>query len=171
MTEDIILVDKEDQQIGTGEKMEVHRKGMLHRAFSVFVWNKEGHLMVQQRAKTKYHTPGLWSNTCCSHPKPGETVEQAAKRRLEEEMGFSCDLNEEMSIIYHTQFDNDLIEHEYDHVLFGHYDGTPVINPEEVHSWKWMSINDIHREVRLHPELYTVWFRIIIDRLKNENVI
>lgn len=170
MADDIILVDKDDNQIGTGKKMEVHRKGILHRAFSVFVWNDEGLLMLQQRALTKYHTPGLWSNTCCSHPMPGENTIEAAKRRMEEEMGFTCDLKEEMSIIYQSQFDNELIEHEYDHVFFGTYNGEPNINPEEVNDWKWMSINELMKDVRVNPDNYTVWFKIILDRLKGENV-
>lgn len=170
MADDIILVDKDDNQIGTGEKMEVHRKGTLHRAFSVFVWNDQGHLMMQQRALSKYHTPGLWSNTCCSHPKPGEETIEAAKKRTQEEMGFTCELEEEMCIIYRSQFDNDLIEHEYDHVLFGRYNGEPNINPAEVNAWKWISINDLLNDVKANPDNYTVWFKIILDRLRNENV-
>ncbi len=170
MANDIILVDKNDNEIGTGDKMEVHRKGILHRAFSIFVWNKKGELMLQQRAKDKYHTAGLWSNTCCSHPKPGETVIEAGHRRLQEEMGFDCELKEEMSIIYRSQFDNDLTEHEYDHVLFGNYEEAPVINPQEVHSWKWASINEVLRDVKVNPDHYTVWFRIILDRMRNENI-
>lgn len=170
MADDIILVDKDDNQIGTGEKMEIHRKGILHRAFSVFIWNDKGHLMMQQRALTKYHTPGLWSNTCCSHPMPGEETLDAANRRLKEEMGFECEMKEEMSITYRSQFENDLIEHEYDHVFFGNFNGEPNINREEVNDWKWMSINELMKDVRVNPDNYTVWFKIILDRLRNENV-
>jgi isopentenyl-diphosphate delta-isomerase len=170
MTNDIILVDKNDNEIGTGNKLEVHQKGILHRAFSVFVWNKQGQLMMQQRAKEKYHTPGLWSNTCCSHPKPGEDTEAGAHRRLQEEMGFDCELKEEMTVIYHSRFENDLTEHEYDHVFFGHYDGEPNINKEEVHAWEWMTVNELLRDVRVNPDNYTVWFKIILNRLKNENI-
>lgn len=169
MNKDIILVDNQDNQIGTGEKMDVHKKGILHRAFSVFIWNNKGQLMMQQRAKDKYHTPGLWSNTCCSHPKPGEGTMNAASRRLLEEMGISCDLKEETSILYHSKFENGLTEHEFDHVLFGHYNEDPKVNPAEVHDWKWMTINELMRDVAVNPDNYTVWFKIIFDRLKNQN--
>lgn len=171
MGNDIILVDKNDKQTGTGEKIEVHRQGLLHRAFSIFVWNQKGQLMMQQRAKTKYHTPGLWSNTCCSHPKPGEDIIEAAHRRLQQEMGFTCPLNDEFSIIYYSRFSNNLIEHEYDHVIFGYYNHEPVINPSEVHHWKWISVSDLVRDAELNPHYYTVWFRIILERLQNDNLI
>lgn len=170
MTDDIILVDNNDNQIGTGEKMDVHKKGTLHRAFSIFLWNNKGELMMQQRAMHKYHTPGLWTNTCCSHPKPGETTLDAASRRLQEEMGITCELEEEMCVIYHSKFDNGLIEHEYDHVLFGHYSEPPTINKNEVHDWKWMTVNELMRDIALNPDNYTVWFKIIFDRLRNENI-
>lgn len=170
MTDDIILVDNNDNQIGTGEKMDVHKKGTLHRAFSIFLWNNKGELMMQQRALHKYHTPGLWTNTCCSHPKPGETTLDAASRRLQEEMGITCELKEEMCVIYHSKFDNGLIEHEYDHVLFGHYSEPPTINKNEVHDWKWMTVNELMRDIALNPDNYTVWFKIIFDRLRNENI-
>lgn len=171
MAEDIILVDKDDNQIGMGEKMEVHKKGLLHRAFSVFIWNDNGELMLQQRAMHKYHTPGLWSNTCCSHPKPGESTADAAIRRLHEEMGINCDLKEKTSIVYQSKFDNNLIEHEYDHVLFGYCNESPIINKNEVHAWKWISVDELICDMALSPDKYTIWFKIIFAKLRNENVL
>lgn len=165
--EKVILVDREDNPIGTMPKMEAHEKAVLHRAFSVFILNKNGELMLQQRALHKYHSPALWTNTCCSHQRVGEHNLEAGTRRLEEEMGFSVPLEEMFSFIYKAPFDNGLTEHELDHVMIGYFDGTPRINPDEVASWKWMSLTAIANDMILHPETYTVWFKIIFKRFFN----
>ena len=165
--EKVILVDREDNPIGTMPKMEAHEKAVLHRAFSVFILNKNGELMLQQRALHKYHSPALWANTCCSHQRVGEHNLEAGTRRLEEEMGFSVPLEELFSFIYKAPFDNGLTEHELDHVMIGYFDGTPRINPDEVASWKWMSLTAIANDMILHPETYTVWFKIIFKRFFN----
>lgn len=165
--EKVILVDREDNPIGTMPKMEAHEKAVLHRAFSVFILNKNGELMLQQRALHKYHSPALWTNTCCSHQREGEHNLEAGTRRLEEEMGFSVPLEELFSFIYKAPFDNGLTEHELDHVMIGYFDGTPRINPDEVASWRWMSLTAIENDMILHPETYTVWFKIIFKRFFN----
>ena len=165
--EKVILVDREDNPIGTMPKMEAHEKAVLHRAFSVFILNKNGELMLQQRALHKYHSPALWTNTCCSHQREGEHNLEAGTRRLEEEMGFVVPLEELFSFIYKAPFDNGLTEHELDHVMIGYFDGTPNINPDEVASWKWMSFTAIENDMILHPETYTVWFKIIFKRFFN----
>jgi isopentenyl-diphosphate Delta-isomerase len=164
-TEKVILVDEFDNAIGEMEKMEAHEKAELHRAFSVFVFNEDNQLMLQQRALSKYHSPGLWTNTCCSHPRPGEEVLQAGHRRLQEEMGFDCDLQKIFDFVYKARFDHGLTEHEFDHVLVGRYTDSPVINSEEVAAWKWMSMKSIAEEMKTHPEKYTIWFRIAFDRV------
>ena len=160
----VILVNEQDEKIGLMPKMEAHEKGLLHRAFSVFVFNNKGQLLLQQRAKTKYHSPGLWTNTCCSHQRDGETNVEAGKRRLMEEMGFTTELTDSQSFIYKAPFDNGLTEHEYDHILTGMYNDEPAINPEEVESWKWMSLRDVKQDMNVNPEIYTVWFKIIFDK-------
>ena len=165
--EKVILVDKEDNAIGTMFKMEAHEKAVLHRAFSVFILNRKGELMLQQRALHKYHSPGLWTNTCCSHQREGEGNIEAGTRRLKEEMGFKTALEELFSFTYKTSFDNGLTEHEFDHVMFGYYDGFPKINPEEVASWKWMSLTKIKIDIEKYPENYTAWFKIIFKRFYN----
>ena len=162
--EKVILVNENDEQIGLMPKLEAHEKALLHRAFSVFVFNDKNELMLQQRALGKYHSPGLWTNTCCSHQREGETNIQAGKRRLIEEMGFVVDLQESISFIYKAPFDNGLTEHEYDHVLIGKYNKAPVINPDEVASWKWMPLEDVKVDISLHPEIYTAWFKVIFDK-------
>lgn len=159
----VILVNQYDEQIGLMPKMEAHEKGVLHRAFSVFVFNKTGELMLQQRAATKYHSPLLWTNTCCSHQRDGERNIEAGKRRLQEEMGFVCELREVTSFIYKATFDNGLIEHELDHIMIGYYDENPVINKEEVESFKWMTLEDVKSDIFDNPEHYTAWFKIIFD--------
>lgn len=164
MREEVILVDSSDNPIGTMPKMEAHEKAALHRAFSVFIINKEGQLMLQQRAFHKYHSPGLWTNTCCSHQRLGETNLEAGARRLQEEMGFETPLEELFSFIYKAPFDNGLTEHELDHILLGYYDSVPEINEEEVASWKWMDLEQVAEEKKTKPENYTVWFKIIFDR-------
>ncbi|HBI39650.1 MAG TPA: isopentenyl-diphosphate delta-isomerase [Tenacibaculum sp.] len=161
MKEYVILVDEQDNPIGSMEKIEAHQKALLHRAFSVFIFNNRGELMLQQRAKKKYHSPLLWTNTCCSHQKEGETSLKAGKRRLQEEMGFSCDLEEVFSFIYKAPFDNGLTEHELDHVMVGKYEEDPKINREEVEAFKWMPLKDVKKDIENKPELYTEWFKII----------
>ena len=161
--ENVILVNEEDKQIGLMPKLEAHEKAVLHRAFSVFVMNDKNEIMLQQRAIHKYHSPLLWTNTCCSHQREGETNIQAGTRRLYEEMGFKTELKELFHFIYKAPFDNGLTEHELDHVMIGYYNGEPQINIEEVENWKWMSIEAVRINMQLHPELYTVWFKIIFD--------
>ena len=170
--EQVILVNQNDEQIGLMPKMEAHEKALLHRAFSVFIFNDDNELMLQQRALDKYHSPGLWTNTCCSHQREGESNIQAGKRRLKEEMGFVVDLEESISFIYKAPFDNGLTEHEFDHVLIGKYNGIPNINPDEVADWKWMPIEAVKEDMLLHPELYTEWFKIIFEKFyKHINIL
>ena len=165
MVEDkVILVDSNDNQIGLMPKLEAHKKGVLHRAFSVFIFNNDGELMLQRRALTKYHSPGLWTNTCCSHQRDGETNIISGKRRLNEEMGFDTELFEKTSFIYKAKFDNGLTEHEFDHVLVGSYNHSPIINSIEVDSWKWMSMENVKKDIKDHPENYTAWFKIIFEK-------
>ena len=166
-TDQVILVNEKDEQIGLMEKIEAHEKALLHRAFSVFIFNKEGKLMLQQRALTKYHTPGLWTNTCCSHQREGESNIEAGKRRLMEEMGFSTDLKDTISFIYKAPFQNGLTEHEYDHILVGQYDEDPNPNPDEVNAWKWVSLEEVKEDMKVNPEVYTEWFKIIFDKYYN----
>jgi len=161
--EQVILVNEKDEPIGLMPKMEAHEKGVLHRAFSVFVLNDKNQIMLQQRAHHKYHSPLLWTNTCCSHQREGESNLEAGSRRLFEEMGFRTELKDLFHFIYKAPFDNGLTEHELDHVLVGHYNDDPAINPEEVESWKWMGIEEVKEDMQMHPEIYTVWFKIIFD--------
>ena len=168
----VILVDENDKQIGVMPKLEAHQKACLHRAFSVFIFNDKNELMLQQRSLQKYHSPGLWTNTCCSHQREDETNIQAGQRRLKEEMGFVTDLQETISFIYKAPFDNGLTEHEYDHVMLGHYNDAPKVNPNEVANWKWMSLEDIKNDIKANSENYTVWFKIIFDKFyKHINII
>lgn len=161
--EKVILVNELDEQIGLMPKLEAHEKAILHRAFSVFVLNEKNEIMLQQRAHQKYHSPLLWTNTCCSHQREGETNIQAGSRRLFEEMGFNTELKELFHFIYKAPFDNGLTEHELDHVMIGYYNGEPMINTEEVEDWKWMKIEDVKSDMYLNPVKYTVWFKIIFD--------
>lgn len=164
MTEEkVILVNEKDEQIGLMPKLEAHEKAQLHRAFSIFILNSKNEVMLQQRASEKYHSPLLWTNTCCSHQREGETNIQAGNRRLQEEMGFSTELKELFSFIYKAPFDNGLTEHELDHVMIGYSDDEPIINPEEAESWKWMNIDEIKEDMQRNPAIYTVWFKIIFD--------
>ena len=163
--ENVILVNEQDEAIGLMPKMEAHEKAVLHRAFSVFVFNAKGELMLQQRALHKYHSPGLWTNTCCSHQREGETNLAAGARRLQEEMGFVVPLKELFSFIYKAPFDNGLTEHELDHVMVGYSEVTPIINEDEVAAWKWMAMDDIATDMKVLPEQYTEWFKIIFDRV------
>jgi isopentenyl-diphosphate delta-isomerase len=161
MAEKVILVDAQDNELGLMEKMEAHRRGDLHRAFSVFVLNSKGELMLQQRAAEKYHSGTLWTNTCCSHPRQGESAEEAAHRRLEEEMGFDCPVEKVLEFTYRAELDKGMIEHEYDHLFIGRYDGEPQLNPEEVMDWKWMDIDSLAKDIETNPHRYTAWFKII----------
>ena len=163
--ESLILVDKNDNQIGVEEKMKAHEEGKLHRAFSVFVFNSKNELIIQQRALDKYHCGGLWANTCCSHPKPGEKLEDAAHRRLREEMGFDCELKNMFHIIYKASFDNGLIEHELDHVFFGKSEKIPKINKDEVENWKVISRKDLLNDLMEREEKYAPWFKILIPEI------
>ena len=171
MEEQVILVDEQDNPIGLMPKLEAHQKALLHRAFSVFILNTKGELMLQQRAKHKYHSPGLWTNTCCSHQRDGETNIQAGKRRLQEEMGFSTELKEVTSFIYKAPFDNGLTEHEFDHVLLGYYEDDPVINLDEVSSWKWMSLEEVKYDIDQNPDRYTIWFVIIFAKIMTNQMV
>tara|TARA_B100002049_G_C16034248_1_gene355944 strand:+ start:184 stop:702 length:519 start_codon:yes stop_codon:yes gene_type:complete len=162
--EKVILVNEKDEQIGLMEKIEAHEKALLHRAFSVFVFNDKNELMIQQRALSKYHSPGLWTNTCCSHQREGESNIEAGKRRLQEEMGFSTDLKDTISFIYKAPFDNGLTEHEFDHILVGYFEGEPNLNPDEVAEWKWMSLEAVEEDMQANPSIYTEWFKIIFDK-------
>ena len=161
MEENVILVDVLDNQLGLMPKMEAHEKAVLHRAFSVFIFNDKGELMLQQRAAHKYHSPLLWTNTCCSHQRDGESNIEAGKRRLIEEMGFKTNLKEIFSFVYKAPFDNGLTEHELDHVMIGTFNGSPTINPDEVASYKWMTLEAVKKDIELQPNIYTAWFKII----------
>lgn len=169
--EKVILVDENDQPIGLIGKMEAHEKALLHRAFSVFVLNSKNELMLQRRALHKYHSPGLWTNTCCSHQRENETTLAAGSRRLQEEMGFVTPLKEKFSFIYKAAFDNGLTEHEFDHVLVGTYENSPVINEDEVGEWKWMGLKEIQKDIKNNPDNYTPWFKIIFEKFFEELVV
>lgn len=167
MTEYVILVSADDQVLGRMEKMEAHQKGVLHRAFSVFLFNERGETLLQQRAASKYHSPLLWTNTCCSHPREGESVLEAAQRRVREELGIDPrdiqDLQPAFHFTYRAEFDNNLIEHELDHVVIGRYAGACALDPEEVASVRWVSMPELLADVARNPEHYTAWFKIILD--------
>lgn len=160
------MVDKQDNPIGLMPKTEVHKKALLHRAISVFICNSRGEWLLHRRAFDKYHSGGLWSNACCSHPLPGETNIDAANRRLAEEMGMQCNLKELFSFTYKDVLDNDLTEHEFDHVFSGISDNLPIINPVEVHEFKYLKYNDLRNDIKLNPGNYTVWFRKIFGRVE-----
>lgn len=166
--EKVILVDEQDRQIATMEKIEAHEKALLHRAFSIFIFNDRGEMMLQRRALSKYHSPGLWTNSCCSHPRPGESLEKATERRILEEMGLQCKMHEVFSFIYKATFDHGLTEHELDHVFIGTYNEDPMINTDEVEEWKWMDIEELLTDVDHHPEKYTVWFKIALKEMGNK---
>jgi isopentenyl-diphosphate delta-isomerase len=165
---EVVLVDASDCELGVMEKMEAHVKGVLHRAFSVFIYNSEGHMLLQQRADDKYHSAGLWTNACCSHPFPGEDLLTAANRRLSEEMGMTADLRASFSFIYKAELGNGLTEHEYDHVFVGNTDQLPAINPAEVKSYRWASEEQIQHEINTTPENFTAWFLIAFPMLLSE---
>jgi isopentenyl-diphosphate delta-isomerase len=159
MKDRIILVDKKDKEIGTELKMKAHEDGKLHRAFSIFIFNHKGDLFLQKRSSKKYHSGGLWTNTCCSHPNSGETIMFAAHRRLKEEMGFGCDLREIFSFVYKVKLNQKITEHEFDHILIGKFDGQPKININEVEDSKLASLDFLISDVKQHPDHYTYWFK------------
>jgi isopentenyl-diphosphate Delta-isomerase len=162
--EEVILVDERDNVIGTMEKMEAHRQGKLHRAFSVILFNSAGEMLLQKRAKSKYHSPGLWTNTCCSHPLPNENIEDAVARRLKEEMGIELRPNYAYKFIYKAHLDKNLTEHELDHVFIGKYDGKPNMNSAEVEDWKFVNIEWLKEDIRNNPSHYTEWFKLIMEK-------
>lgn len=164
--EQVILVDENDQQIGFMEKMAAHEQAVLHRAFSVFIFNGNGAMLLQQRAIHKYHSGGLWTNACCSHPKPNETVANAATRRLQEEMGFVTSVHPAFQFLYKANFENGLTEHEYDHVFIGTYNGAINLNTEEVENYCFKTINEIEGDISTNPTTYTAWFKIALPKVK-----
>jgi len=165
MKEEVILVNENDEQLGTMEKMEAHEKGVLHRAFSIFIFNSRNEMLLQRRALSKYHSAGLWTNSCCSHPRPGENLLEAAQRRLQEEMGLRCELNHCFSFIYKASFANGLTEHELDHIYIGYTDTLPTINKDEVDEYKYVSLEELKKNIQVNPERYTEWFKISIDKV------
>lgn len=160
------LVDEQDNNVGIMEKMRAHREAKLHRAISVFIFNTKGEMLLQRRAKRKYHSGNLWTNTCCSHPRPEEPAIDAAKRRLFEEMGMHCHLEHQFGFIYNAPLDNQMTEYEYDHVFFGESDEQPLLNKDEVEEWLYLSLDDTEHLLKESPELFTVWFKLIFDKVK-----
>lgn len=167
MKEIIIQVDENDIEIGPIEKMEAHRKAILHRAFSILVFNSKNELLLHKRALDKYHSPNLWTNTCCSHPRFNENLNYAIYRRLEEEMGFTCDLKEIFSFIYKIELEDELFEHEFDHVFIGFYEGEVLPNEDEVSEYKWMSLDLIEEDMINNPNSYTYWFKTLFPKFKD----
>jgi isopentenyl-diphosphate delta-isomerase len=163
--EKVVLVDEQDREIGAMEKLEAHQKGKLHRAISIFIFDDEGRTLIHQRASGKYHSPSLWTNTACSHPRPGEQSTDAANRRLQEEMGISTDLNWAFNHLYRASFDNGLIEHELDHCFYGFYKGVVFPDPEEVQDYRWIDVEELRSDIEARPDSYTVWFQQIFPRM------
>lgn len=163
MLEQVILVDEHDRELGASEKLSAHTAGRLHRAFSIFIFNSEGQLLLQRRAKAKYHSGGLWSNTCCGHPRPDESTPAAARRRLREEMNFDCELSAVFEFLYRAELANELIEYEYDHVFAGVFDGAFVPEASEVEDWMWTTPGDLRRDLRERPEAYTYWLGVALE--------
>jgi isopentenyl-diphosphate delta-isomerase len=161
----VVLVDEDDNPLGVMEKIKAHREAQLHRAVSVFIIDSRGRWILQKRALDKYHSKGLWTNACCTHPYPGESDQEAAKRRLAEEMGLKCEIKEVFSFIYREELDNNLTEHELDHVFVGVTDQEPVINKNEVLDWKRISFDEMKRDIHSNPARYTVWFRKIFEKV------
>lgn len=161
----VVLVDVEDNVLGTMEKMEAHEKALLHRAFSVFLFNKKGEMLLQQRAFSKYHSGGLWTNACCSHPREGESYIDAAHRRLMEEMGFDCAIEKAFHFVYKKELDKGLTEHELDHVFIGEYEGEINFNPEEVNDYKYISQDLLMEDLEKNPDKYTEWFKICLKEV------
>ncbi len=165
MKEHVILVDEFDQQIGVAEKLTAHRESKLHRAFSVFLFNPQNELLLQQRALQKYHSGGLWSNTCCGHPRPGEDVRDAALRRMSEEMDIDCPLQPSFDFIYRAVFDSGLVEHELDHVFLGRYNGSTRPNPDEVMAYQWLAVTELEEDLESSPQSYTPWLKMVLKRV------
>jgi isopentenyl-diphosphate delta-isomerase len=165
MEPQVILVDKGDRQIGIADKLESHQKGWLHRAISVFIFNRKGELLIQQRADTKYHSGGLWTNTCCSHPAPGEKTMDAANRRLYQEMGLHCELRPAFSFMYRVEFPDGLTEHEYDHIFVGFCEENPKPDASEVQEWAWVSKEYLEKDTQVNPERYTYWFLLVWKKM------
>jgi len=163
--EKVILVDENDKEIGVEEKIKAHQEGKLHRAFSVFVFNSQGKMLLQKRAQNKYHSAGLWSNACDGHPRPDEEVEKAAHRRLKEEMGFDCELKKAFKFKYKAELENGLIEHEIDYVFLGIYEGEVKPNPEEAEVFEWVDLDFLLKDVSLCPEKYTFWFKAALPKV------
>jgi isopentenyl-diphosphate delta-isomerase len=162
----VILVNERDEPTGAMEKIEAHEKGLLHRAFSVFIFNEQGEMLLQQRAPGKYHSPNLWTNACCSHPAPGEEVSAAAHRRLKEEMGFDTELEKAFAFTYRAEFENGLTEHEFDHVFVGRYNGPVNPDPLEVSRYRYLNLRELRKELQEQPGLFTEWFKIAYPRLE-----
>ncbi|MBI4088597.1 isopentenyl-diphosphate Delta-isomerase [Candidatus Kaiserbacteria bacterium] len=169
--ERIVLVDGNDTQAGAMGKLEAHKKGLLHRAFSIFIGNNKGEIMLQKRALGKYHSGGLWTNTCCGHPRDGEGLLSAAHRRLKEEMGFDCPLKETSTLIYRVDLDHGLQENEFLHILTGTYNGMPISNPEEASDWKWATFNEIQSDISKNPNDYTHWFKLVLEKAKEKDIV
>ena len=163
MEEHVILVDELDNEIGTMPKLEAHQKNQLHRAFSVFIWNSKNEMLLQKRASSKYHSPNLWTNACCSHPRQNESTIDAAHRRLQEEIGITTKLTHSFQFIYQIAFENNLFENELDHVFIGKYDATPALNLDEVSEYRWVRMEDLQKEIEQAPSTFTYWFKYIID--------
>ncbi len=163
MMEHVVLVDAHDNAIGTMEKMEAHRKGILHRAFSILLFNSNGELLLQKRSSLKYHSGGLWTNTCCSHPLPDEPMEQATRRKLNQEMGINLQTEFAFKFTYKANLDKGLFEHECDYVFIGTFDGMPIINKEEVEEWKFCDIISLRADIQQNPHTYTSWFKLILE--------
>ena len=162
MPDQVILVNRENKAIGVGDKIQTHLDGLLHRAFSIFIFNSAGELLLQKRAKTKYHSKSLWSNSCCGHPKPGETVQVAAQRRLVEELGFDCELQDLFCFLYKARVDDQFFEHEYDHVLAGMFDGQPILNRLEAEDWMFVDVSMLRRWIQEKPTDYTYWLNLLL---------
>lgn len=160
----VVLVDSQDNELGKMEKLEAHEKGILHRAFSIFLFNSKGEMLIQQRALSKYHSPGLWTNACCSHPAPNESIIQAGNRRLKEELGLSTELVDAFNFEYRETFENNLTEHELDHVLVGYSEENPILNQEEAKDYRWITWANLLEEIDLNPENFTIWFKIILTK-------
>ena len=162
----IILVNEHDDMVGIMEKMEAHKQGLLHRAFSIFIFNSKGEMLLQQRASAKYHSGGLWTNACCSHPMPGEKTEEAATRRLNEELGFETPIEKIFDFVYKTEFDNGLTEHEFDHVFAGEYEGQLNADPDEVSDYCYKEISEIKNMLQTHPQKFTAWFHLAFPKIE-----
>jgi len=171
MEEHVILVDELDNEIGTMPKLEAHQKNQLHRAFSVFIWNSKNEMLLQKRASGKYHSPNLWTNACCSHPRQNESTINAAHRRLQEEIGITTKLTHSFQFIYQVAFENNLFENELDHVFIGKYDATPALNLDEVSEYRWVRMEDLQKEIEQAPSTFTYWFKYIIDNYPSKILI